>query len=282
MAAAGRSVVRVDGRDRMGASGFVWSADGVIVTAHHVLERDENVSVGLPDGSSVDAKLVGRDPSTDLAVLRVQGGLAAPGLIEPEGLKVGNIVLALGRPGKTVQATLGVVSALGQGWSTRAGGKIDRYLQTDVVMYPGFSGGPLVEASGRIAGLNSSSLSRGVTVSVPVPTIRRVVETLLAHGRVRRAYLGVGAQIARLPVALEKKTGQETGLLVLTVEPGSGAEKAGLMMGDTILALNGRPLRNLDDLLSQLTGESVGSTVPVKVVRGGDLREVKVTVGERQ
>ena len=282
VALAGNSVVRVEGRSRMPASGFAWFPDGVIITAHHVLERDDSISIGTANGQTVPATLVGRDPTTDLAVLRAQAaGLAPPGLTPPEDVRVGNLALALGRPGKTVQATLGIISALGGSWRTRAGGLIDRYLQTDAVMYPGFSGGPLVDASGHVVGLNTSALLRSVTVSVPLPTIRRVVETLLAHGRVRRGYLGVGAQVVRLSEALEQQHGQETGLLVVTVDPDSPAQQGGLLQGDTILALDGQPVRHLDDLLGLLSAESVGTKLPVRIVRGGRAKELTATIGER-
>ena len=280
VAAAGKSVVRVEGRSRLPASGFAWSDEGVIVTANHVLERDDDIAVGLPDGGSPKATVVGRDPTTDLAVLRVDTtDLSPPGLAEPDGARVGNVVLALGRPGRTTQATLGILSALGDGWLTRAGGRVDRYLQTDVVMYPGFSGGPLVDASGNVLGLNTSALLRAVTVSLPVPTIRRVVETLLAHGRIRRGYLGVGAQVVRLPEA-PKPPEQETALLVVSVEPGSPAQKGGLLLGDTIVSLNDQLVRHLDDLLAQLSGDLIGRKVPVKILRGGQIQELTVTVGE--
>lgn len=283
VAVAGKSVVRVEGRSRLAASGFVWSTDGVIVTANHVLERDDDIKIGGADGNgAVPATLVGRDPTTAIAVLRADGAdLATPGWTEPDAIRVGNLTLALGRPGRTVQSTLGIVSALGEGWRTRAGGQIDRYLQTDVVMYPGFSGGPLIDSSGNVIGLNSSALLRGITVSVPVPTIRRVVETLLTHGRVRRGYLGIGAQPARLPDALKSQLDQETGLLLVSVDPDSPAQSAGLVLGDTIVALNEQPVRHIDDLLSYLGGESVGESLPVKIVRGGQLQELTVTVGER-
>ena len=277
VAETGDSVVRVEGRSRLPASGVVWSAEGVIVTAHHVLERDDDITVGLPDGNTVSAKLAGRDPTTDVAVLRTSAdGLAPARWIDPDDVRVANLVLALGRPGQTVQATLGVVSALGKSWRTRAGGRIDRYLQSDVAMYPGFSGGPLVNASGGVVGLNTSALLRGVTVSLPSPTIKGTVETLLEHGKIRRGYLGVGAQVVRLP-----NGEQETALLLVSVEPKSAAESAGLLLGDTLVSLNGHPLQQLDDLLSALTADMVGKTVAVQVIRGGERREISVTVGER-
>src|SRR4051794_18910444 len=154
---AGAGVVRIEARRRLPATGIVWSNDGVIVTANHVVERDDNITVGLPNGETASATLVGRDPSTDLAVLRVQGAnLTAIGQANPDSLRVGHLVLALGRPGNKVLSTLGIVSAIGEGWRTRGGGELDSYLQTDVVMYPGFSGGPLVDASGQVIGLNTS------------------------------------------------------------------------------------------------------------------------------
>jgi S1-C subfamily serine protease len=279
--AAGAGVVRVEARRRLPASGIVWSPDGVIVTAHHVVEWDENISVGLPDGQTVPGTLVGRDPTTDLAVLRAQAtGLTPPAWAEPDDLRVGHLVLALGRPGRTVQATLGIVSALGESWRTPAGGRLDRYLQTDVVMYPGFSGGPLVDAAGGVLGLNTSALLRGISLAVPTPTLHRVVETLLAHGRVRRGYLGVGAQSVRLPAALGERLGQETGVLLVSVESGSPAEQGGLLLGDTIVTLDGQPVRHMDDLLALLSSDRVGAAVPVRVVRGGQVQELTVTIGE--
>jgi S1-C subfamily serine protease len=274
--------VKVDARDRLAASGIVWSADGLVVTAHHVVERDDDIGVGLPDGRTVAATLVGRDPTTDLAVLRAgTGGLTPPTWSDAGSARVGHLVLAVGRPGHKAMATLGIISALGEGWRTPAGGQVDRYVQTDVVMYPGFSGGPLVDAKGQALGLNTSALLRGVSLAVPAATIRRVVETLLVHGRVRRGYLGVGAQPVRLPAALAQQLGQETGLLLVSVEPGGPAEQGGLLLGDTIVALAGRPVVHMDDLLDGLSGERVGVAMPVRVVRGGQVQELTVVVGER-
>jgi S1-C subfamily serine protease len=278
---AGKNVVRVEGRRRLPASGIVWSADGVIVTAHHVVEQDGEIAIGLPDGRAVTAKVVGRDPTTDVAVLRSQAKDLTPASWgETADLRVGHLVLALGRPGERVMATFGIVSALSDDWRTPAGGLLDRYLQTDVVMYPGFSGGPLVDVAGKVLGLNSSALLRGISVTVPVSSLRPTVETLLVHGRIRRGYLGVGAQGVRLPEALAAQLGQETGLLLGSVEAGSPAERSGLFMGDTIVAFDGQPMRQLDDLLSALSGDRVGKSAPVRIVRGGQVMEVTVVVGE--
>ncbi len=279
--AAGPAVVRVEGRRRIPASGILWSEDGVLVTAHHVVKRDDRLGVGLADDTQVEAELVGRDPTTDLAVLRIESTELSPATTsELDDLSVGHLVLALGRPGRTVQATLGIVSALGTSWRTAAGGTIDRYLQTDVVMYPGFSGGPLVDAEGKVLGLNTSAL-RGVSLAIPGRTVNRVVESILSHGRVQRGYLGVGVQPVNLPEALSEELGQETGLILISVEPGSPAEAGGLTLGDTLLSVHGKPVRRMDDLLSLLSGDLVGEEVIVGILRGGDTSEQKVTVGER-
>jgi len=280
---AGQSIVRVEGRRRQAASGVVWSADGLIVTAHHVIERDENIKIGLPNGESTTATLVGRDPTTDVAVLRAEtSGLTPAKWLEIGSVKVGHLVLALGRPDADVQATLGVISALDKEWRTHAGGRIDSYVQTDVVMYPGFSGGPLVSVGGAMIGLNSSALARGVSLTLPAATIRRVAETLSTHGRIKRGFLGVSAQPVRLPENVAEGAAQETGLLLVAVEPGSPADQGGLLLGDVIITLDGQAVRQMDDLMASLNGDRVGASVPVRVVRGGQVQEFSVTIGERE
>jgi S1-C subfamily serine protease len=278
---AGPGIVRVEGRRRLPASGIVWASDGVIVTASHIVKRDNKIKVGLPDGSSVQATVVGRDRSTDLAVLRVEATDLAPAARKNDEVQVGHLVLALGRPGRTVQATLGIVSALGDSWRTRLGGQIDRYMQTDVVMYPGFSGGPLIGAAGQVLGLNSSGLMRGVSLTIPTTTLSRTVDTLLAHGRMRRGYLGVSTQPVRLPSAAQEQLNQETGLLIVSVEPDSPADKGGLVLGDTIVGMDGETIRHHDDLLALLSGDRASNKVPLQIVRGGEVRTLNVTVGER-
>lgn len=284
VAEVGPSIVRVEARRRLPASGIVWSAEGVIVTAHHVVEQEEKITVGLADGQTVTASLVGRDPASDLAVLRSEAsGLTPPTWVtfEAQSVQVGHLVLALGRPGNSVQATVGIVSALSEYWRTPGGSNLDYYLQTDVVMYPGFSGGPLVNAARQVVGLNSSALLRGIKVAIPAPSIKRVVETLLTHGRIKRGYLGVSTQAVRLPAALKQQLNQETGLLLVSVEPESPADKGGLLLGDIIVGLANSPVRQHDDLLALLSGDRVGTEVSIRIVRGGQIEAVKVTVGER-
>ena len=276
------SVGRVEGRSRLPASGIIWSPDGVIVTAHHVLEQEDNIQVGFSDGQTLPASLVGRDPTTDLAVLRVQAtALPTPTWAEADGLQVGNLVLALGRPGRNVRATMGIVSALGKSWRTPSGGTLDRYLQTDLTMYPGFSGGPLVDASRNILGVNTSALLRDTTLTIPTATVRQVVQALLSHGRIRRGFLGVGAQPIKLPESPAMHLGQETGLLLISVESDSPAEQGELFLGDTIVSLGGNPVRHLDDLFGTLSGDLVGTSVTVQILRGGQLQELQVTIGDR-
>jgi S1-C subfamily serine protease len=277
------SVVRVEGRRRLPASGIVWSPDGLILTANHVVEQDESIGVGLPDGRTVAAELAGRDPATDLALLRADvTGLMPPTWAESDVLQVGHLVLALGRPGRREMATLGIVSALGEPWRTPAGGEIDRYLQTDVVMYPGFSGGMLVNAVGAGLGLNTSALLRGVSVSIPYSSLLTTVGALQTHGRVRRGYLGVHLQPVKLSVRIAKQLDQETGVMLIAVEEGSPAENGGLLQGDAIVAFDGEPVRRLDDLMILLGRASVDEEVSVRIVRGGEMRDMKVVLGERR
>ncbi|MDP6451857.1 MAG: trypsin-like peptidase domain-containing protein [SAR202 cluster bacterium] len=279
--ASGSSVARVEGRRRLPASGVVWSDDGIIVTAHHVIERDDNIRISV-GGETVKATLIGRDPTTDVAVLRAEtSDLPTTAWAGPDSARVGHLVLALGRPGVTTTATLGVVSALDGKWRTPAGGRLEQYLMTDLVMYPGFSGGPLVNSAGETLGINTSALLRGVSLTVTKPSLDGIVESLLAHGHIRRGYLGIGTQPVRIPERITETVGQETGLLIVSVESDSPAEKAGMLLGDTIVGLNENQIKNVDDLLSLLNGDLIGQSVPARIVRGEQISELAVSIGER-
>lgn len=279
---ASKSIVTVRGRRRLAASGIVWNEDGIIVTANHVVRRDEGIRIGLNNGETAEASVVGRDPSTDIAVLRVEDA-SLTAAQHADAPRVGHLVLALGRPEGHVEATLGVVSALdNDGWQTPMGGKIDQYMQTDVLMYPGFSGGPLVDAAGNVLGLNTSALVRGVSVTIPAKTVNRIVEALLTDGQVKRGFLGISTQTVRLAAETAEALGQRSGLLVVNVEEESPAAEGGIVLGDAIVALDGEAVRHHDDLMSLLSGERVGQKVPVRVVRGGELRMLNVTIGQRQ
>lgn len=283
---AGLSTVRVIARRRLAATGIVWSVDGLVVTADHVVEVDEGITVGLPDGRTVKAALVGRDPGSDLAVLRAEATDLTPAAQAPkDSARVGSLALAVGRPGESGPlATLGIVSARTGAWRTWRGGVLESLIETDVVLYPGYSGGPLVDVLGRVAGLNSSMLIRGASAAVPVEVIDRVVRALLAGGKVRRGYLGVTTQQVAVPSGPAKAHGltQATGLLVIGVEAGGPAEQGGLIVGDILIGLAGQPVRDADDLQALLTGEKIGASTPVRVLRGGNPTDVGVVVGERE
>jgi S1-C subfamily serine protease len=281
--AAGASVVRIEGRHRGPASsGIVWSADGAIVTADHKIEREEGIEVGLPDGKKVPARLVGRDPGTDLAVLRAEASELTPATwIGTEGLKVGHLVLALSRPGETVRASLGVVAALGSEWRTRGGGRIDRYLATDVAHQRGFTGGLLIDVSGRGIGLNDAGLQRGQGVALPAATLQRVVEELLAHGGVRRGYLGIGAQPVHLPRPVAEQVGGPVGLIVVAVQPEGPAEQAGVLLGDILLSLDGHLVGDMGALQELLGEDRAGREAVLRFLRAGEVKEVRVTLGAR-
>lgn len=275
------AVVRVEGRRRAAASGVAWSED-VVVTADHVLEWDEDVTIGLPEGATATATVVGRDPGTDLAALRVTDAkVKAPAWSDLDGLKVGHIVLAVSRPGRTAQARLGIVSALADAWRTPGGGRLDRYVQADLPLHPGFSGSALVDAAGRLRGLNTAGLVRGTATAVPAATVRRVVESLLAHGQVRRGYLGIGMQPVRLPAPFDKQLGQETALLVSSVQPDSAAARGGILLGDVLVSLDGHALTHPAELLPLLDEDRIGAQARARVLRAGELRDVGLVIGAR-
>ena len=272
--------LRVNARRRLPASGIAW-ADGVVLTADHVIERDEDITVTLADGRNVSATVAGRDPGSDLAVLRAQTGVSpAP---RAENAKVGHLVLAVGRLGDTgLTAAMGVISAIGEPWQSGRGGTVEGYIRADVTMYPGFSGGPLVDASGRVIGINSSGISRAGGVTIPAAAADKVVQALLAHGRLKRGFLGLTSQSVPLPQALAQAVGQETGLLVARVAQGTPAEQGGVLIGDILVGLAGQPVRDTEELQRLLSPDRVGQPTPLRIIRGGEIREITVTVGERE
>jgi len=281
---AGQGVVQVNGRRRIPASGLVWSAEGVIVTANHVV-RTEDVKVALPDGDRLTATLIGRDPAIDLAVLRIDRDDLAASLWSPEEeLRVGAMVFALGRPGSTIQASMGILSALGEDWRLHGGARISHYVRADLVMYPGFSGGPIVDAAGRVVGLATSALSRDGGIALTRTTVEPAVEAILKHGSVRRGYMGVGVQTVQLPPALRSELGQETGVLFNSVTPDSPAERGGLVVGDILVSFNDKPIVSPDELAVVLRSDLTGEEANLRIVRGGELQLVTVEVamgGER-
>jgi S1-C subfamily serine protease len=279
---AGPSVLRL-ARHRYPASATVWdAAAGLVVTTRHaVLGCDDTVKLTLPGGDEREAQVVGTDPGTDLALLRTDpAGLVALEHAELGDLKVGELTLALGRPGQSVRASLRIVGVVGPEVRTPHGGKLDRYIETDRALPRGFSGGPLVDLDGRLIGIDTSGLLRGADIAVPLDTVKRVAAELVAHGSIRRGYLGVAVQRVRLPDDIATSLGgQRSGALVVRVDPDSPASKSGLVLGDTIAALDGEPVSG-PDRLRELLADRRGVTVAARIVRGGALTDVQLQVGE--
>jgi len=274
------SVVRVDDGSRLTATGVIWSEDGLIVSTSHGVERDENLAIEGMGGERLTAVLVGRDPDTDLALLRVNAtGLTAIRVAPSEVAKIGHLVLAVARPGNSgLQATLGIITCR---MNSQTGGDDEYLLYTDAVLYPGFSGGPLVDVSGQAVGIVNLMFGRGKGTALGVPVIAHTVEALLSQGRVRRAYLGIRTQPVTLTPAVRAAMGreQERALLIINVEPGSPAELAGMLMGDTLVAIDANPILDVDGLRRELRLNHAGLAVTVSIIRGGDARELTVTLG---
>lgn len=279
--AAAPGVVTVDARRRFAATGIALAAD-VVLTANHVVEREDGIVVVTPAGERLTATLAGRDPGTDTAVLKVEGGTLTPAARASAGARVGQFVLALGRPDGDIRASFGVINRVGGSWRTFRGGAVDGFLQSDVVMLPGFSGGPLINAAGEAVAMTSSQLGRDPGMAIPLSGLDPVVEQLWSQGRIRRAYLGIGTQAAKLPPALSAKVGgQEVGLLVASVEGDSPADTGGLLIGDILVALGGNVIDGAEALQSALGGDRVGQATAVTVLRAGEPLDLEVTPGER-
>ena len=275
---ASRSVVRVDARRGRAGTGIVWDS-GLVLTANHVVEQEDDIEV-VAGEKSTKATLVGRDPATDVALLKVDG-LSVPAMSRAKvaELKPGQIVIAIGRPG-SLKATFGTISSVSSPWRGWRGSEIEHVIQTNAPLYPGFSGGPLVDADGRAVGMNSWVFGRGDGRAIAMDVAERAVESLRKDGRIKRPYLGVGTQEVPLPDAVKSQAKQDSGLLIVAVEPKSPADQAGLMQGDTLLALDGTPTSSLDDLFTGLRKTSVGSSHKLRVARAGEIKEFSVTLGE--
>jgi S1-C subfamily serine protease len=283
---AGQSVVTVEARRRVPGSGIVWPEGGVIVTADHVLERHEEITVVFAGGERVAATVAGRDPGSDVAILKPASSAGQAAQLAPaDSVRAGNLALAVGRGGEGLPGvSFGIISAVGGSWRTGRGGTLDGYLRADLTLYPGFSGGPLVDTEGRVLGVNSSAIAGGQSIAIPSAVVSGIVQTLLTHGKIRRGYLGVTSRPVEIPASLKQKAGsdQASGLLVMGVETGSPAEAGGLIIGDVLLAVNGQQTAHPEALQAALAGEVVGKNIVVKVLRGGETKDVPVTPQERQ
>jgi S1-C subfamily serine protease len=282
---AGHSIVAVHARHRFSSGGVVWGP-GVIVTADHTIKRDEEIKVTLPGGQTAPAKLAGRDPGTDLALLSVDGETPPmPEFAPTESLQPGNIVLAVARSTEGgLSATMGVVSTVSGPTRTWRGGSLDQLIRLDITLFPGSSGGAVVDTQGRVIGIASSALSRIAGIAIPVKTVDRTADELARKGYIARGYLGVALQRVSLPEHLRGtlRSPAASGLMILTVEPGGPAEKAGVLLGDILISLDGKPLGEADDLQEALRPESVGRAVNALVLRGGSPAELQIKVGERR
>jgi S1-C subfamily serine protease len=283
--AAGAWTVRVQARRGPPASGIALSAD-LVLTADHVVDpaREDSIRIGLPDGSEVGGSVVGRDPATDVAILRIASGSLTPATPATSEPRPGALALVVGRPGAEPNASLGLITGLAVPARTRRGGMLERFIQVDAVLYPGFSGGPLVGADGTVLGMITSGLGfGGPAVAIPWALAAQLAETIGKHGKVPRGYLGVGSQPVTLsPQAKELTGGQERGLLVVQVAEGGPAAAAGFLQGDILVKLDGSAVTNADDLQGLLGPNRVGSQVNASVVRGGELRDLSLTVGTRE
>lgn len=281
---ASNSIVAIHARRRIPSSGIIWR-DGIIVSASHTVRSDGEITVSLPSGESVTTTIAGRDSATDLIVLRVKGSTKAKASPKADAgsLRVGSLVLAVGRPGKNVSASFGIISAVGEGWRTWQGARIDRVLRLDLAVYDGFSGGPLVDASGAVVAINNSALARGTPLALPAQAVDRVVDELLERGHVRRPFIGVAVQPVTLSAAVTKQhqLAGDGGLLVISIADNSPAEKGGLLLGDVLLEAGANRLARPDDLLDALSSTAQGAAVTFKVLRGGTVKTLSVTPGDR-
>lgn len=310
--AGAESVVQVDARRRLPASGIAWSAD-LVVCAHHAVEIEDDISIGRADGQRLPATLIGRDPRIDLALLRVDADLRPAAWAAQNDLRAGNLVVALGRPRQNIRASLGIVTGIsgaaeskrqikrmkdqfrrdkrqwkGRKWRKRfareggwalalAGGVI----HSDVVMYPGFSGGPLLAAGGKVYGMATSGFPGGACAAIPLAALSESVAALLSKGKIQTGYLGIGAQAAQLPDAVAEALDQEQGLLIVAIEADSPAAKAGLLVGDILTALGGDAVERIDELQMLLTRLEVGREASTQFARGGALCDGSVVIGEQ-
>ena len=311
------SVLQVDARRRLPASGIAWSED-LVLCAHHTVEIEDDIRIGAADGQSLRASLIGRDPRIDLALLRVDAPLKPAAWAAQDELRAGNLTIALGRPRQHIRASLGIVTGVsgsadsrrqikrmkaqfwrqmkgdkkqwkgrkwrkrlareGGGWALALAGGV---IHSDVVMYPGFSGGPLLAADGKVYGMNTSGFPGGASTAIPLASIRESVAALLSQGKIQTGYLGIGAQTAQLPDSVAETLGQDMGLLIVSIEAGSPAAQAGLLVGDILTALGGDSVEHIDELQVMLTRLAVGAEASAQFVRGGEIREGKVRIGEK-
>jgi S1-C subfamily serine protease len=276
------SIVAVHGGGRWPSSGIHWRS-GVVVTAEEVLERDEDIKVMLPGGRVVAASLAGRDPSTDVAVLRFQpDGLPAAPTADAASLRPGHVVLAIGNHEGAPIASLGIVAIAGPAWHSLRGGTIDSLIRLDLALSPAAEGGPVIDVQGRVVGMAVLGPRRRV-LAIPTSTIDRVVDQLLAKGHVFRGYLGAGLQPVRIGRSSDAQPsgGGRRGILVASIDPDGPAARAGLLVGDIVTTWNAKPIDRVREVMRFLGSDSIGNTVDLGLLRGGAPTTLKVVIGER-
>ena len=280
----GGGVVAVHARRWLPTSGIEWKK-GVVVTVHHGVQRDEDIKVLLDGDRAVSAKLVGRDPRTDIAVIRIEErSSSAPQLGDSTSLRLGHLVLALGRTRRgDLVASSGIIGGISGEWRNRRGGQLDQQIRLDLALYPGFSGGPLLNARGEVVGINTRGLAHGRAVTVPVATVNRVVEELLEKGHIARPYLGIAMQPVEVPEDMRSKLPSQprVGLLVVHVENDGPAEKAGMLLGDVLFEEGGETVEHVDSIQDSLATAKIGDVLQIRVIRAGEIKPVSIKLGER-
>jgi S1-C subfamily serine protease len=275
-----------DGQPAGQGSGVIFTPDGYVLTNSHVVAKATRLSASLTDGQSYDATLIGDDPATDIAVLRLSGaGLPHAELGASAALKVGQLVIAIGNPlGFTCTVTAGIVSALGRTLRTRGGGLLDSVIQTDAPLNPGNSGGPLVSGAGRVVGINTAMIApaQGICFAIGIDTAIWVATRLMHDGRVRRSRLGLSAQTVPISTRVRRfhRLQHATGAMISEVAPDGAGKQAGLAAGDVVLSFDGTPISGVDDLHRALTQERAGVAVPLTVLRRAEVLTIQVTPRE--
>ena len=281
---AATHTVAVHSEPRGSSSGIIWRP-ALIITAEHALRRDEEIHVTLPDAKVASAKLLGRDPSTDLALLKCEEATAAsPHFVDTATLKPGQLTLVVGRTRASGPvAALGVVSLAAKERTLWGGTTVAPYVRLDVALQGTAVGGAVVSAAGEIAGFATPKFAAAGALALPVATVNRVMDALLTKGHIPRGYFGIGLQPVRLPESLRQSLQQreKTAAIVLEVEPGGPADAAGVVIGDILIGMGGRPVVRLEDVHAHLHGDSIGKAVSAEFLRGGVRREVSVRVAER-
>ncbi len=278
---ASSAIVLVNGRQRQPASGIIY-AQTLVVTADHVLEREDDISIQTHDSRTLPAQFVGRDLASDLAVLRVADLDIEPATVSQEEVRVGQLIMTVGRSSSEgPMASVGIVSAVGGPLRTGRGATLERYIRTDATPYPGFSGGPLIDLNGAVVGILTTGLVNGVALAIPTNLAWSIADTLAEQGYIKRGYLGISSQLVHVPSAQRGGRSQENGLLIVKVDENSPAQRGGIMLGDILIALDGHAIKDSEDLQIALTGDRVGKTIPVDVIRGNAIQTLQVTVGQR-